>query len=199
MEIIYPKHFNGLDWSLLVKHLVIKDIHNSWLYCFTSPLELGIRVSLSHHQPYVLTVQEDLWNNITKSCVHFQLSQSVVIWILSRSTSLRHPKNVVCCVSDEIIIMGFGPSHHTLTEFNFWRNWRSVSILRSLWSVVFSVYHGVSAMVLRVLFWIIWYLISVDTVYNSPVQQHTTWLIWPLLSSLLLCFPSNVTKLNNRF
>ena len=28
--------FNGLDWSLLVKHLVIKDIHNSWLYCVPS-------------------------------------------------------------------------------------------------------------------------------------------------------------------
>ena len=26
------EHFNGLDWSLLVKHLVIEDIHNSWLY-----------------------------------------------------------------------------------------------------------------------------------------------------------------------
>ena len=38
-------HFNGLDWSLLVIHLVIEDIHNSWLYCFTNPLELGTRVS----------------------------------------------------------------------------------------------------------------------------------------------------------
>ena len=32
--------FNGLDWSLLVKHLAIKDIHNPWLFCFTNPLEL---------------------------------------------------------------------------------------------------------------------------------------------------------------
>ena len=32
---------------------VIKDIHNSWLYCFTNPLELGTRVSLSHRQPNV--------------------------------------------------------------------------------------------------------------------------------------------------
>ena len=39
--------FNGLDRSLLVKHLVIEDIHNSWFYCFTNPLELGTRVSLS--------------------------------------------------------------------------------------------------------------------------------------------------------
>ena len=31
----------------------IKDIHNSWLYCFTNPFELGTRVSLSHCQPYV--------------------------------------------------------------------------------------------------------------------------------------------------
>ena len=36
-------HFNGLDWSLLVKHLVIEDMHNSWLNCFTNPLELGTR------------------------------------------------------------------------------------------------------------------------------------------------------------
>ena len=31
----------------------IKDIHNSWLYCFTNPPELGTRVSLSHRQPNV--------------------------------------------------------------------------------------------------------------------------------------------------
>jgi len=30
-------HFNDLNWSLLVKHLVIEDVHNSWLYCFTNP------------------------------------------------------------------------------------------------------------------------------------------------------------------
>ena len=47
--------FNGLDRSLLVKHLVIKDVHNSWLYCFTNTVELGTRVSLSHCQPYVST------------------------------------------------------------------------------------------------------------------------------------------------
>ena len=39
--------FNGLDWSFLVNHLEFEDIHNSWLYCFTNPLELGTRVSLS--------------------------------------------------------------------------------------------------------------------------------------------------------
>ena len=33
---------------------IIQDIHNSWLYCFTNPLELGARVSLSHRQPNVL-------------------------------------------------------------------------------------------------------------------------------------------------
>ena len=31
----------------------IQDIHNSWLYCFTNPLELGTRVSLLHRQSYV--------------------------------------------------------------------------------------------------------------------------------------------------
>ena len=41
-------HFNGLDWSLLVKHLEIGDIHNSWLYCYTNTFELGTRVLLSH-------------------------------------------------------------------------------------------------------------------------------------------------------
>ena len=53
----FVNYFNGLDWSLLVKHLVIEDVRNSWLYCFTDPLELGTRVSVSHRQPYVsLTV-----------------------------------------------------------------------------------------------------------------------------------------------
>ena len=33
--------------------MCIKDIHNSWLYCFTNPLEFGTRVSLSHRQPNV--------------------------------------------------------------------------------------------------------------------------------------------------
>ena len=32
---------------------MFEDIHNSWLYCFTNPLELGTRVSLSHSQRYV--------------------------------------------------------------------------------------------------------------------------------------------------
>ena len=36
--------FNGLDWSLLVKHLEFEDVHNSWLYCFINPVELGTRV-----------------------------------------------------------------------------------------------------------------------------------------------------------
>ena len=33
------QQFNGLDWSLLVKHLEFEDGHNSWLYWFTNPLE----------------------------------------------------------------------------------------------------------------------------------------------------------------
>ena len=33
---------------------LVEDIHNSWLYSFTNPLELGTRVSLSHRQPNVL-------------------------------------------------------------------------------------------------------------------------------------------------
>ena len=38
----------------------IEDIRNCWLHCFTNPLELGTRVSLSHRQPDVLSqVQED--------------------------------------------------------------------------------------------------------------------------------------------
>ena len=48
-------HFNGLDRSLLVKHLVIEGIHNSWLHCFTNSLELGTRVSLSHREHIRLT------------------------------------------------------------------------------------------------------------------------------------------------
>jgi len=36
---ILENQFNGLDWSFLVKHLEFEGIHNSWLYCFTNPLE----------------------------------------------------------------------------------------------------------------------------------------------------------------
>ena len=64
--------FNGLNWSLLVKHLEFEDMHNSWLYCFTNPLELGTRVSLLALAKHVSKVQEDKWNNITKSCVYLQ-------------------------------------------------------------------------------------------------------------------------------
>jgi len=45
--------FNGLECSLLVKHVIIEDMHGSGLYCFTNPLELGTRVSLMHRQTYV--------------------------------------------------------------------------------------------------------------------------------------------------
>ena len=34
--------------------LTFEDIHNSWSYCFTNPLELETRVSLSHRQPYFI-------------------------------------------------------------------------------------------------------------------------------------------------
>ena len=34
----------------------IESIHSSWLYCFTDPLELGTRVSLSHRQPHVVYI-----------------------------------------------------------------------------------------------------------------------------------------------
>ena len=34
-------HFIGVDCSLLVKHLVIEDMHNFWLHRFTNLFELG--------------------------------------------------------------------------------------------------------------------------------------------------------------
>ena len=71
------ERFNGLNWSLLVKHLVIEDVHNSWLSCFTNPLEFGTRVSLSHR------IQEDLWNNITKSCVYLQNQELLLPGVIS--------------------------------------------------------------------------------------------------------------------
>ena len=42
--------------SRIQMFLEIEDIHNSWLYCFTIPLELGTRVS--HRQPYVSTMRK---------------------------------------------------------------------------------------------------------------------------------------------
>ena len=39
---------------------LIKDIHNSWLYCFTNPLELGTCVSLSHRQPNIRLISETI-------------------------------------------------------------------------------------------------------------------------------------------
>jgi len=75
IEIIFM-HFNDLNWNLLVKHLVIEDIHNSWLYCFTNPFKLRTYVSLFHHQPYVCDTQT------TKSCVYLRLIfiHPVIIW-----------------------------------------------------------------------------------------------------------------------
>ena len=47
-------------WMFKVRYNpdVIEDIHNFWLYSFTNPLDLGIRVSLSlsHRQPYVVYI-----------------------------------------------------------------------------------------------------------------------------------------------
>ena len=40
-------------FTYLITENNYEDIHNSWLYCFTNPLELGTRVSLVHRQPYV--------------------------------------------------------------------------------------------------------------------------------------------------
>ena len=43
---------------------LIEDVHNSWLYCFTNPFKLGTRVSLSHRQPYVYTVDDAICETI---------------------------------------------------------------------------------------------------------------------------------------
>ena len=44
-------------FSSLKRRLILKVYtNNSWLHCFTNPLELGTRVSLSHRQPYVGTL-----------------------------------------------------------------------------------------------------------------------------------------------
>ena len=37
----FKNQFNGLDWSLLVKHLDYEDMHNPWLYCFTNFFSLN--------------------------------------------------------------------------------------------------------------------------------------------------------------
>ena len=48
-----PLHFSPFYNVILLRFFcavcyIVEDIQNSWLYCFTNPLELGIRVSLSH-------------------------------------------------------------------------------------------------------------------------------------------------------
>ena len=48
---------------------LIKDIHNSWLYCFTNPLELGTRVSLSHRQPNVYTFGSLITNAVLNNYI----------------------------------------------------------------------------------------------------------------------------------
>ena len=55
--------FNGLDWSLLVKHLEFEEVHNSWLYTANDA-----------KAKHVSQAQEDSWNNITKSCVYIQIT-----------------------------------------------------------------------------------------------------------------------------
>ena len=51
-----------------MKHLVVEDLHNSWL-CLGSRMCTTDDAKAKH----VFQVQEDLWNNITKSCVYIQL------------------------------------------------------------------------------------------------------------------------------
>ena len=46
----------------------MKDIHNSWLYCFTNPPELGTRVSLSHRQPNVKQYNQELCISLITIC-----------------------------------------------------------------------------------------------------------------------------------
>ena len=36
-------------------------IHNSWYYCFTNPLDIGTRVSLSHQEASVETIKLTLF------------------------------------------------------------------------------------------------------------------------------------------
>ena len=49
----YITDYDSSDFYFSITYK-FKDIHNSWLYCFTNPLELGTRVSLSHRQLNVL-------------------------------------------------------------------------------------------------------------------------------------------------
>ena len=58
--------FNGLDWSLLVKHLEFEDKHNSWLYCFTNRLKLGLvkqynqELCISSNKYYIVNPAEQI-------------------------------------------------------------------------------------------------------------------------------------------
>ena len=77
--------FNGLNWSLLVKHLEFDDIHNLDYIVSLILLNLGhvfplFIVSLMWRQTaddakakHVSQVQEDKWNNVTKSCAYLQI------------------------------------------------------------------------------------------------------------------------------
>ena len=50
--------YNYTVQTFIQHNNVLKDVRNSWLYCFTNPLELGTRVSLLHRQPYVMFHKE---------------------------------------------------------------------------------------------------------------------------------------------
>ena len=67
--------FNGLDWSLLVKHLEFEDIHNSWLYCFTNGLveQYNQELCISSKSKKVPVV--NLWRRLSVSYKIF-----VIFW-----------------------------------------------------------------------------------------------------------------------
>ena len=67
--------------EILITKKNIKDIHNSWLYCFTNPLELGTRVSLSHRQPNVFnTYNQELCISLITRCFTKRLQSRPLNW-----------------------------------------------------------------------------------------------------------------------
>ena len=68
---IYYNQFNGLDRSLLVKHLELK------IYTTLGYIVSLILLNLGHVFRFRIVswrceIQKDKWNNITKSCVYLQ-------------------------------------------------------------------------------------------------------------------------------
>ena len=59
-----------------MKHLVIEDVHNSWLYCFSNPFKLGTRVSLLHHDESETRVPslKGFVKQYNQECVHLRFS-----------------------------------------------------------------------------------------------------------------------------